>query len=397
MQKVLETANIKLGDVATDVLGASGRAMLKALIAGERDAHKLAALARGLLRKKEVQLREALVGRVTDHHAFMLQGLLSHIEFLDQQIALFDGRIEVQTRPFMTVLERLDTITGVARRSAEQILAELGDDMSRFPTSDHLTAWAGLAPGNNESAGKRKGGKTRKGSRWLRAALINAAHGAARKKGSALAAQYKRIAARRGAKRAAVAVARSILVIIYHLLRDKGTYHEPDLAYRDERRRHGALTGKQRPHRGRRHVRPRPGVPRRVVVFLLPKKVGCRGHLGAQPARLRAERLHHRGLPGLPTRVDHVIGPAWSRSRCAAQLTAPRPGQAGAERTQIGVDQQRAVHQHSPAAAVRRDAGHLAPAHAHRALIALRVRPSQPAGSEDAVQQRCIHLRNTEL
>ena len=119
----------------------------------------------------------------------------------------------------------------------EVVIAEIGVDMSRFPTSDHLTAWAGLAPGNNESAGKRKGGKTRKGSRWLRAALINAAHGAARKKGSALAAQYKRIAARRGAKRAAVAVARSILVIIYHLLRDKETYHEPDLAYLDERRR----------------------------------------------------------------------------------------------------------------------------------------------------------------
>ena len=162
VQKVLETANIKLGDVASDVFGASGRAMLKALIAGERDAAKLADLARGLLRKKEAQLREALVGRVTDHHIFMLQGLLNHAEFLEQQIALFDARIEEETRPFATALERLDTITGVARRSAEQIVAELGDDMSRFPTSAHAASWTGICPGNNESAGKRKSGKTRK-------------------------------------------------------------------------------------------------------------------------------------------------------------------------------------------------------------------------------------------
>lgn len=135
VQKVLETANIKLGDVATDVLGASGRAMLHALIAGERDPDRLAALAQGHLRRKDAQLREALLGHVTDHHAFMLQGLLRHVEFLDQQIALFDARIEAHTRPFQGALEHLDTITGVARRSAEQILAELGDDMSRFPTA----------------------------------------------------------------------------------------------------------------------------------------------------------------------------------------------------------------------------------------------------------------------
>src|SRR5262249_1382837 len=137
VQKVLETANIKLGDVATDVLGASGRAILEALIAGERDAEKLATLARGLLRKKEARLREALVGRVTDHPTFMLQGLLSHIEFVDRQIARFDARIEEQTRPLAPALERLDTIPGVGRRSAEQLLAELGDDMRRFPTAAH--------------------------------------------------------------------------------------------------------------------------------------------------------------------------------------------------------------------------------------------------------------------
>src|SRR4029453_12266872 len=154
--------------------------MLKALIAGERDAEKLAALAQGVLRKKEAQLREALVGRVTDHHAFMLQGLLSHIEFLDQQIAVFDARVEAQTRPFTLAIERLDTITGVAQRSAEQILAELGDDMSRFPTAAQAAAWAGVCPGNHESAGKRKSGKTRKGNRWLRATLVECGRGAVR-------------------------------------------------------------------------------------------------------------------------------------------------------------------------------------------------------------------------
>src|SRR5215467_10742019 len=226
VQKVLETANIKLGDVATDVLGASGRAMLTALIAGERDAEKLAALAQGLLRKKEAQLREALVGRVTDHHAFMLQGLLSHIEFLDQQIALFDTRIVAQTRPFAAALERLDTIPGVARRSAEQILAELGDDMGRFPTAAHAASWTGICPGNHESAGKRQSGRTRKGNRWLRATLIECARGAVRTRGSYLAAQYHRIARRRGDKKAIVAVAHSIVVAAWHVLRYGVPYHD---------------------------------------------------------------------------------------------------------------------------------------------------------------------------
>jgi transposase len=231
VQKVLETANIKLGNVATDVLGASGRAMLKALIAGERDAEVLADLAQGLLRKKEAQLREALVGRVTDHHAFMLQELLSHIEFLDQQIALFDVRIEAQTRPFAAALEHLDTIPGVARRSAEQILAELGDDMSRFPTAAQAASWTGICPGHHESAGKRKSGRTRKGNRWLRATLIECARGAVRARDSYLAAQYHRVARRRGDKKAIVAVGHSILVAAWHILRH-------GVAYRDLGRDH---------------------------------------------------------------------------------------------------------------------------------------------------------------
>ena len=233
VHKLLETANIKLGDVASDVFGASGRAMLKALIAGERDAATLADLARGLLRKKDAQLREALMGRVTDHHIFMLQGLLHHVEFLDRQIALFDARIEEQTRPFAAALERLDTITGVARRSAEQIVAELGDDMSRFPTAAHAASWTGICPGNNESAGKRKSGKTRKGNRWLRATLVECARGAVRARDSYLAAQYHRIARRRGDKKAIVAVGHSILVAAWHVLRDGVAYRDLEPGYFD--------------------------------------------------------------------------------------------------------------------------------------------------------------------
>jgi transposase len=233
VQKVLETANIKLAAVATDVLGTSGRAMLKALIAGEREAEKLAALAQGLLRKKEAQLQEALVGRVTDHHAFMLQGLLSHIEFLDQQIALFEAHIEAQTRPFAAALERLDTIPGVAQRSAEHILAELGDDMSRFPTAAHAASWTGICPGNNESAGKRKSGRTRKGNRWLRATLVECARGAARARNGYLAAPYHRIARRRGDTTAITAVGHSILVIAWHLLRNGGSYRNLGHEYFD--------------------------------------------------------------------------------------------------------------------------------------------------------------------
>jgi len=192
VQKVLETANIKLGDVATDVLGVSGRAMLHALIAGERDPERLADLARGALRQKADALREALVGRFTLHHAFMLQGLLDHIEFLDQQIARFDERIEEQTRPFGPAIERLDTIPGVGRRSAEQILAELGDDMRRFPTAAQAASWSGICPGNHESAGKRRNGRTRKGNAWLRSTLVESARAAVRNRGCYLSAQYHR-------------------------------------------------------------------------------------------------------------------------------------------------------------------------------------------------------------
>jgi len=233
VQKVLETATITLAAVATDVLGASGRAMLKALIAGERDAEHLAALARGVLRKKQAQLREALVGRVTDHHAFMLQALLSHIEFLDQQIALFDAHIEAQTRPFAAAVARLDTIPGVARRSAEPILAELGDDMSRFPAAANAASWTGIGPGNNVSAGKRQSGRTRKGNRWLRATLVECARGAVRARHGYLAAPYHRIARRRGDQKAITAVGHSIVVIAWHVLRTGQPYRDLGHEYFD--------------------------------------------------------------------------------------------------------------------------------------------------------------------
>lgn len=226
VQKVLETANIKLGDVATDVLGASGRAMLKALIAGERDSVVLANLAQGRLREKRAALAEVLIGRFTDHHAFLLRSLLTHLEFLEQQIGEFDRRIAEATRPMSAALDHLDTIPGVARRSAEQIIAELGDDMRQFPTSGDAAAWTGICPGNHQSAGKRRHARTPKGNRWLRSALVECARGAVRKRNCYLAAQYRRLAKRRGDKKAIVAVGHSILVAAWYILRDGVEYRE---------------------------------------------------------------------------------------------------------------------------------------------------------------------------
>lgn len=226
VQKVLETANIKLGDVATDVLGVSGRAMLKALISGERDPVTLAGLAQGRLRDKRAALEQALVGHFTDHHAFLLRSLLGHLEFLEGQIGDFDRRIAEATQSMTPALDRLDTIPGVARRSAEQIIAELGDDMSQFPTAAHAASWTGICPGNHESAGKRRHARTPKGNRWLRSTLVECARGAVRKRDSYLAAQYRRLAKRRGDKKAIVAVGHSILVAAWHILRDGVDYRE---------------------------------------------------------------------------------------------------------------------------------------------------------------------------
>jgi transposase len=224
--KVLETANIKLGSVVTNVLGVSARAMLKALLGGTGVPEEWAELAQRSLRRKRPALAEALTGRVTTHHRFMLTQLLHHIEFLDARIVTCDQRIATLTAAQTDALARLDTIPGVARRTAETIVAELGCDMTRFPTAGHAASWAGLCPGNHESAGKRLSGRTRFANRILRQALVESARGAVFKRDSYLAAQYRRLVKRRGDKKAIVAVAHSILVIAYYLLRDGQSYRE---------------------------------------------------------------------------------------------------------------------------------------------------------------------------
>jgi len=236
-QKTLEGANIKLASVATDIMGKSGRDMLAALVAGRTDAAALAQLARGKLREKLPQLEKALRGQFAAHQRFLVAQQLAHIDGLDDIIERVSAEIAERVRPFEEAIEHIDTVTGVGRRTAEVLVAEVGTNLTRFPTHRHLTSWAGLCPGNNESAGKRHGGKTRKGSPWLRAALVEAAKAAGRSKKTYLGAQYRRIAARRGAKRAAVAVAHSILVSVYYILTRHEPYRELGVAYFDERDR----------------------------------------------------------------------------------------------------------------------------------------------------------------
>ena len=185
---------------------------------GETDGAVLAQFAQGRLREKIPQLERALVGCVGPHQRFLVAEQLAHIDFLDEAIARVSAEIAERVRPDEDAIARLDTIPGVGRSVAEALLAEIGTDLARFPSAKHLASWAGLCPGNHESAGKRHSGKTRKGSPWLRACLVQAAHAAARTKGTYLAAQYRRLAARRGRAKAAVAVAHSILIIVYHVL-----------------------------------------------------------------------------------------------------------------------------------------------------------------------------------
>jgi transposase len=226
IHKVLEDANIKLGAVATDVLGVSGRAMIGALIAGCEDPEELAELARRRLRRKLPELRSALQGRVSEHHRFLLRLLMSHLDALEDLIGQLNGRIETAMAPFLAEVERLETIPGVDRRTAEVIVAELGTDMNQFPSADHLASWAGMCPGNDQSAGKRRSGRTTKGDRWLRAALTQAAWAASHTKGTYLSGQYHRLAKRRGKKRALVAVGHTLLTIAYYVLKRGTTYVE---------------------------------------------------------------------------------------------------------------------------------------------------------------------------
>jgi transposase len=227
IQKVLEDANIKLASVATDALGVSGRAMLEAIIAGQDDPEVLADLAQRKLRAKIPQLRLALHGRVTDHHRFLLRLLLDELTHLEALIGRLTQRItEVLPSPFVEAVERLTTIPGIGAQAAENILAEIGTDMDQFGSAPRLASWTGMCPGNNESAGKRKSGKTTKGNRWLRATLVQVAWAASHTKETYLSAQFRRLAARRGRKRALVALGHTILDIIFHVLKDRTTYRE---------------------------------------------------------------------------------------------------------------------------------------------------------------------------
>jgi transposase len=242
LQKVLEAANIKLAgpQMVTDIMGASGRLMIEAILEGKADPKTIAELAKGKLRKKREALEQALVGRVNAHHRLLLAMHLEQIDLLDEQIARLSQELAERLRPFETELVRLDAIPGVGRRTAEVWAAEIGFDLSHWPSAGHLASWSGMCPGSEESAGKRKGGKTRKGNKWLRRALVEAAHAAEHKHGSYLQTQYRRLRYRRGAKKAAVAVGHSILVIAYQLLTRKEDYHDLGPVYLDERRRERA-------------------------------------------------------------------------------------------------------------------------------------------------------------
>jgi transposase len=234
--KVLEGANIKLGSVASDVTGVSGRRMLRALSVGDVDPASVAALADPRLRASRDTLEAALEGRVGGHQRFMLTRQLRHLEELDGHIAAVSAEIEERLRPFGVALANLASVPGIGRRTAEVLLAEIGPDMSRFPTARHLASWAGMCPGQHESAGKSRAGTTRKGSPWLRSALVEAGKAAGRSK-TYLGAQYHRLAARRGKRRAAVAVGHSLLVIVHAILSRGTTYLDLGANWFDERDR----------------------------------------------------------------------------------------------------------------------------------------------------------------
>lgn len=273
LQKVLEWANLKLASVVTDVTGVSARKILAAIVEGQQDAQALADLAKGCLRRKQQQLEQALSGRVREHHRFLIASHLTHIDFLDEQIAIFDTKIaehiQIATplseptqpspaQPTQTTstdsltslpptlsweqaIVLLDTIPGVGRQTAELLLAEIGSDMSRFKSAAHLAKWARLCPGNYESAGKRYSGRTGQGNNWLRTGLVQAANAAVRCKNSYLSAVYRRLAARRGKNKAIVAVAHRILTAVYHILLKQQPFQDLGANYLDERRQQHLL------------------------------------------------------------------------------------------------------------------------------------------------------------
>ena len=229
VHKALEDANLKLASVATDIMGVSGRAILAALLAGEADPTVLAELAKGPLRKKRPQLEQALRGHLRPHQSFVLTELLAQIDSVEETIARFTAQIQTtcaEDGNEAEIVALLDSIPGLSEATAQVVVAEIGTDMRRFPSAAALAAWAGLAPGNDESAGRQRSGRTRKGNVWLRTILVQAAQAAAHTKHTALAARYRRIAARRGHKKAVVALAHALLVIIYHVIARRQPYHE---------------------------------------------------------------------------------------------------------------------------------------------------------------------------
>jgi transposase len=238
LDKVLQDAGIKLSSVATRILGLSGRAMLDALVAGTRDPEVLADLAKGTLRKKIPQLRDALEGRFGAHHGLLIGQILAKLDFLDEAIANLSAEIDRVIAPFEAEVALLVTIPGIERRSAQELIAEIGIDMTRFPSAAHLASWAGMCPGHHESAGKRRSGQTRPGSKWLHRTLREAAKAAGRTKGTYLGAQYLRLRARRGAGKATTAVGHSILVAAFHMLHGHITYNELGPDWFDRRSPH---------------------------------------------------------------------------------------------------------------------------------------------------------------
>jgi transposase len=234
LQKILEDANIKLGNVATDVLGVSGRDMIRALIEGKLSPAHMAELARKQLRRKIPQLTEALTGRVSEHHRFMLKLYLDQVERFEAEVAVLDRRIEAVMTPLdRSAVAALDEIPGIDARAAQNIIAEIGTDMSRFPSAHHLASWAGLCPGNDKSAGKRRSGRMNDGNRWLKGTLNQCGWAAARTKDSYFAAQHRRVTARRGVKRATMAVAHSILCVCWSMLKNGTAYQDLGRDYFD--------------------------------------------------------------------------------------------------------------------------------------------------------------------
>lgn len=242
IQKVLEGANIKLSSVVSDTLGVSGRAMLEAMVHGIEDPKVLADMAKGRLRQKKACLEEALQGLIGEHQRMILKIQLNHLDSLDHHIAELNEEVSRRMQHLEEIIQRLDNVPGINQRNAEEILAETGTDMSVFPTAAHLSSWAGLCPGNNKSAGKRKSGKTRRGNRWLCSTVVRAARGAVRSKNNYFSALYRRIVGRRGDKRAIVAVGNSIGCTIYHMISKATEYQDLGPLYFDERNRERTVT-----------------------------------------------------------------------------------------------------------------------------------------------------------